>query len=870
MTIARLLVAIDARGAVKGALQYRNAVRSMTTANASAQAGMNGLKMAALKLFAVMGGAIVFKKATSLLMDYQDVMAQIEGVTNATEAQMRQFNATARELGATTRFTATQAGEGLLELSRAGFTVADSQKAIAATLDLATAAVMDLGEASGLTSTTIKQFGLDAGDARRVVDVLITSANSAKTTVPELGQALGYVGAVANSAGVSLEETAAIIAVLQDRGIEGTRAGAGLRTTILKLINPTKKAQEQIKALGLTLDEVNPMKVGLTQAFKNLSGAQMDLSHAGKILDTRQAALGLIMAQNTDAIEAQIQKNKDNEMVSRRLAALLENTLGGAWKELISTMQEVILQIGEAGFAGAVEDAIRFTIALVRELAGIQQKASAVTPAVAGMAEALRQVVTVTKILIALSLPLLFGVMAVKVKAAAIAFWGLAKAIVATNVALLRMAGSLLSVLFPAILAIGKAIMTVMIPAVLAFAAVYGGLKFGQWISQFAPVQRFMQKTIEGFVKGWEFFKKTMRTIWATTKSLFITIFIHPIQVAFRTFMDLLYKGINAIAKKAKDALLGVPMMEEAYKSLAKVVEATSGGYKMDLVRDTVVEDAKIIEDEYQKALKSIEDNTAAVFEKIARGVDKPKKSIKDLIQEDMKAVIEAMGLFGENSAEADEKMKRLVNHVALLRENMAENNSKSKDMLSIWTRAKNKVVEFGMTAVNWFRKIGEEQDKTKDKSEKMKVTLEDIGGAASSTLVDLAMGATTFKEALADVTDQIIRMALQMAIMSAFSTPGVGGNPVPKAGKGLVAMANGGIVKGPTPALIGEAGPEAVIPLTRNEKGEFGLAGGETVNNTTFNLVSPDARGIKDMLLNDPKLVRQMNQTYEQGYAIS
>jgi len=190
--------------------------------------------------------------------------------------------------------------------------------------------------------------------------------------------------------------------------------------------------------------------------------------------------------------------------------------------------------------------------------------------------------------------------------------------------------------------------------------------------------------------------------------------------------------------------------------------------------------------------------------------------------------------------------------------------------MVSLWTRAKDKVVEFGMAAVNWFKKLGEEQTKADDNSKKFKVTLEDIGSSASGALTDLALGAKTFKEAISDITEQLIRMAVQMAIMSAFTSSGAGTTPVPAGAKGLVAMAAGGIVSGPTPALIGERGPEAVIPLERDEKGVLGLSGGgTTINETTFQLVSPDSRGIKDMLLRDPKLIRQMNETYRQGYAI-
>lgn len=868
--VATLIVAISARGAVKGAKQYAGAVRGMTTANKRAATGMDNLKAAALKLFAAIGGAVAFKKMTNLIMDFQDIMAQIEGVTSATTAQMKEMNNVARDLGATTRFTATQAGEGLLNLSRAGFTVAESSAAIASTLDLATAAVMDLGQASDITSKTIKQFDLDASEAGRVADVLTNSANRATTVVPDLAQALSFAGAAARSAGVSLEETVAAIAVLQERGIEGSRAGAGLRQAMIRLVNPTKEAEKAIFNLGLRMDEVDPTKVGIIESFRRLRDAQMGLGEAAKIFGSRQATAALILSQSVERVDQLTESNKRAEGTARRMAKLLEETLGGAWKELISTVQEVILQIGEAGFAGAVEDAIRFVTALIRELAGIRQETSAVTPAVAGTAEALRRVYDITKLIIKLALPLILAKVAIAIWGVVAALHALLLKIVLVNIALAKLIVGLSVGLTMALLSVAKIILGVLVPALAVFAAAYLGFKFGQWIEQFEPVQKFMRKAIEGFAKLWEWLKKTSRTIWATMKSLFITLFIQPIQLAFREMVDALFKGINWIAKKTRDAIHGIPGTAAAYESLSKVIGATAGGFRMEIARDTVVEDAKMIENEYQAALREIEKNTERVFAKIEKGPKVAPQGFTEMIQADMKKAVDAMNLFGQDSKEADAAVQAMKDNVAKLRAEMAMNNTEAAKQVSLWDRAKAKVTEWGQTALNWFQRVGAEQDSSNKKSEKMLVTLEDIGGAAAGTLTDLALGATSFKEALADVTDQIIRMAVQMAIMSAFSTPGVGGNPVPKGAKGLVAMASGGIVNGPTPALIGERGPEAVVPLTRGEDGKLGLVGGGAGDTKIeFNLVSPDARGIKDMLLRDPKLIKQMNETYRQGYAI-
>lgn len=867
-----LAVGINARGAVTGGKQYEKSVGGMINATDKAGGSLKRFGKIATGIFAAIGGAMLIKKTISTITEFEVTMAELEGVTKATTSEMQTFNETARMLGATTRFSASQAAEGLLALSRAGFTVKESNDAIASTLTLATAAQLDLGRASEITSNTIRQFSMEAKDADKVADILVNTANKSNTTVEALAESLKFAGVQAGIFGISLEETNAALGALANVGVRGGMAGRGLAMVLSTLAGPTTEAKDTLKELGLTMEQVDPQKIGIIDAMEEFNRVNASAEQLTKIFGKSQLKTVLALMKSTKAMRDFTKSNQESQGTAKKNADLIENTLQGAFLELKSAIEEVMLMIGEAGFASAVKDAIKFTTALIRDLAGIKQKASAVTPAVAAMAEAIRKTYAAGKLIVALALPLIIGALTVKLYAATTAMIAFGVAVVNANIGLVTFAASIVGMVIPALTTMAKAMLTVLVPALGVFAAAYLGFKFGEWISQFAPVQKFMQKVIEGFVKGWEFFKKSVRSIWAISKSLFITLFIQPIQIVFRAFMNLMFKGIWNIAKAAKDALLGIPGMEDAYKGLANIMKATQGGFKMDLIRDTIVEDAKIIEDEYQAALRSIEDNTARVFAKIEAGPKAPVQSFGDMIREDMEKAVKAMDLFGADSKEAADELKRMQNHVALLRKEMKGTNTEGKEMLSIWGQAKNKVVEWGQTVVNWFQRLKENQDDVNTKSEQFQITLEDIGGSAAGTLTDLAMGATTFKEALADATDQIIRMAIQMAIMRAFSTPGVGGNPAaPVAGaKGLVAMASGGIVRGPTPALIGERGPEAVIPLKRDEKGVLGLeSAGTTVNETTFNLVSPDSRGIKSMLLRDPKLIRQMNETYRQGYAI-
>ncbi len=214
------------------------------------------------------------------LASFEQTLATVRGITGATEAQFVALREEAQRLGATTRFSGTEAGEGLIFLSRAGFTAEESIAVLEPTLRLAQAGALGLGEAADISTNVLAGFGLQVDQATRVVDILALTSNSANTNVSQLGQALSFVAPVAASLGVSIEETSAAIGVLSDAGIQSTRAGTGLRRVLSSLINPTGEAADLIRSFGLNLEDVNPQTVGLSTAITRLRDAGVSASDA--------------------------------------------------------------------------------------------------------------------------------------------------------------------------------------------------------------------------------------------------------------------------------------------------------------------------------------------------------------------------------------------------------------------------------------------------------------------------------------------------------------------------------------------------------------------------------------------------------------
>ena len=174
--------------------------------------------------------------AVKEFMKFEAGMAEVKSVMLGLDSSaMEALEDTAKRLGATTAFTAEEAAQGMAMLARAGFTAAENITALPSVLDLAAASGMELGETANIMAMGMSGFGLAAEEAGHFADVLAVGANSANTTVAEMGEAFQHVAPIAKQLGFSVEETSAMIAQLQDSGIKGGKAGTALRVVFAEL-----------------------------------------------------------------------------------------------------------------------------------------------------------------------------------------------------------------------------------------------------------------------------------------------------------------------------------------------------------------------------------------------------------------------------------------------------------------------------------------------------------------------------------------------------------------------------------------------------------------------------------------------------------
>ena len=288
-----LVLAIDATPAQIGAAKFQAALNRIKTSAglavtateaqtaAMARAGKVG-KSASAGILSSLKPLLAFAgvaKTVTTIGQFEEKIALAGRVAGASAIEFENMSEKARELGASTRYTASQAAEGMLLLSRAGFEVNESLTMIQDTLDLATAGQLELGEASGFVANSIRQFGLEAYNATQIASTFIAVSNNANTDVRQMAEAMRYAGTISAAIGMSFEETASAIGILGDRGVQGSMAGTQLRGTLIALANPTDKARAAIEKLKINIEDINPATNDFADIAKTLGQGVQNLEN---------------------------------------------------------------------------------------------------------------------------------------------------------------------------------------------------------------------------------------------------------------------------------------------------------------------------------------------------------------------------------------------------------------------------------------------------------------------------------------------------------------------------------------------------------------------------------------------------------------
>ena len=296
-----------------------------------------------------------FGAAMKKSIDFDDTMRKVKATSGATGGEFQQLRDKALEMGAKTKFSASESAEAMNFMALAGWDTKDMLNGIGGVMNLAAASGEDLASVSDIVTDNLTAFGMKAKDSTHFADVLAQTSSKANTDVRGLGEAFKYAAPVAGALGYSVEDTSIAIGLMSNAGIKGEKAGTALRTMFTNLAKPTKAMKEEMDRLGISITDSNgemlPMRDVMDQLRDKMGGLSKDQQAAaastifGK--EAMSGALAVINASDEDY--KKLTKSIDGSSgAAKRMANEMEGGIGGAMRKMKSAIESLAISLGDA------------------------------------------------------------------------------------------------------------------------------------------------------------------------------------------------------------------------------------------------------------------------------------------------------------------------------------------------------------------------------------------------------------------------------------------------------------------------------------------------------------------------------------------
>lgn len=325
--------------------------------------------------------------AVKTAADFDSAMSKVAAVSGATGDELDALRDKAREMGAKTKFSASEAADAMNYMAMAGWKTGDMLKGIEGIMNLAAASGEDLATTSDIVTDALTAFGLSAADSGHFADVLAAASSNANTNVSMMGETFKYCAPVAGSLGFSCEDTAQAIGLMANSGIKGSQSGTALRSIMTALAGDVKFCGDAFGEMEIattnqdgSMRELNDILADCRVAFAQMSESEQ--ASAAQALVGKNAMSGFLALMN--AAPADIQKLEgaistcSDEIdgyngVTEKMAAVMQDNLGGQLTILKSQLQELAISFGEI-----LMPAIR---SIVSRIQGLIDKFNALSPA---------------------------------------------------------------------------------------------------------------------------------------------------------------------------------------------------------------------------------------------------------------------------------------------------------------------------------------------------------------------------------------------------------------------------------------------------------------------------------------------------------
>ena len=295
-------------------------------------------------------GAAAIKTAA----DFEAGMSKVQSISGASASEMDKLTQKAKEMGAKTKFSATESADAFSYMAMAGWKTEDMLNGIEGIMYLAGATGEELATTSDIVTDALTAFGMTAADTNRFVDVLAKASSNANTNVSLMGETFKYVAPSAGALGFSVEDTAVAIGLMANSGIKASQAGTSLNSLFTRMAKPTKESQAAMDALGLSLtdsegnmksfatvmDDMRKGFSGLTETQK----AQYAAMLAGKT--GMSGLLGIVNATQSD-FDKLTQSIANSAGAAEEMYNVANDNLSGRLTVLKSTLESIAITMGE-------------------------------------------------------------------------------------------------------------------------------------------------------------------------------------------------------------------------------------------------------------------------------------------------------------------------------------------------------------------------------------------------------------------------------------------------------------------------------------------------------------------------------------------
>lgn len=327
--------------------------QSTVASTESATSKMAGLMK---KSAAVIGVASVAaaKKTIDVGKSFEAGMSEVQAISGASGKDLEKLSAKAKQMGATTKFSATESATALKYMAMAGWKTNQMVSGLSGVMNLAAASGEDLGTVSDIVTDSMTAFGLKAKDSGHFADVLAKASSSSNTNVAMMGETFKYVAPLAGSMKYSIEDTATAVGLMANAGIKGSQAGTELRSILTRLVKPPKDAAAALSALGVSTTKADgsmkPMRQTMAELREKFSGlTDSQKSQYAAAIAGQEAMSGLLAIVNaSDSDFNKLQKAIDNSSgAAKKQADIMNNNLQGALYDLGSAAEAVGIGIYE-------------------------------------------------------------------------------------------------------------------------------------------------------------------------------------------------------------------------------------------------------------------------------------------------------------------------------------------------------------------------------------------------------------------------------------------------------------------------------------------------------------------------------------------